>query len=443
MIQSSFAEEPSWVAMTSPQPDLTPLDAYAALDGSAVYWEKPLSNESVAGFGVADSRDASRTGQPFAILDELSELTYPGRIVWIGDSADQRPLGPWFGGFAFDQRRRASSLWEAFPAAKWTLPELLIWRRGGSSFATAFSPASAGLRQAERAVRSRLKMFQEKLRFGSRGDDGPATSYVTRSDRRAWQQLVDRALAAIESSSLSKVVLARRITAQSARPFDCGRVLARLRQSVPACTIFSLRAEGGATFLGATPETLCRVRGRLLETEAIAGSAPGPDNPPLVPGDKEAREHRAVVDGIEQALRPLCAELQIDAAPGAIGLPHLRHLRTAVRGRLRGEVALSEVVSALHPTPAVGGVPRDRALRFLAEHEDLDRGWYAGPVGWVGDGAAELAVAIRSAMFRGGQADLFVGAGVVAGSTAEGEWLETEAKSFTLLEAIGDRVGSG
>jgi isochorismate synthase EntC len=106
-------------------------------------------------------------------------------------------------------------------------------------------------------------------------------------------------------------------------------------------------------------------------------------------------------------------------------------------------VALSEVVSALHPTPAVGGVPRDRALRFLAEHEDLDRGWYAGPVGWVGDGAAELAVAIRSAMFRGGQADLFVGAGVVAGSTAEGEWLETEAKSFTLLEAIGDRVGSG
>jgi len=440
MIQSSFAEEPSWVAMTSPQPDLMPLGAYAALDGPAVYWERPLSNESVAGLGVAESREVSCTGQPFAILDEI---THPGRMMWIGDSADQRPLGPWFGGFAFDQRWRASPLWEAFPAAKWTLPELLIWRRGASSFATAFCSASAGLRQAERAVRSRLKTFEEKQRVATRGEGGARASFVTRSDRRAWQLLVDRALAAIESSSLSKVVLARRISAQSARPFDCARVLARLRQSVPACTIFSLRAPGGATFLGATPETLCRVRGRLLETEAIAGSAPGPGKPPLVPSDKEAREHRAVVDGIEQALRPLCAELQIDASPGAIGLPHLRHLRTAVRGRLRGEVALSEIVSALHPTPAVGGVPRDRALQFLAEHEDLDRGWYAGPIGWVGDGAAELAVAIRSALFRGGQADLFVGAGVVAGSTAEGEWLETEAKSFTLLEAIGDRVGSG
>jgi isochorismate synthase len=443
MIQSSFAEEPSWVAITSPQPDLTPLDAYAALGGSAIFWEKPLSDESVAGFGVADSRGASATEHPFAILDQLSELTCPGRIVWIGDSADQRPIGPWFGGFAFDQRRRASALWEGFPVAKWTLPELLIWRRGGSSFATAFCTASSGLRQAEKVVRSRLKMFQEKLRFGSRRGDGARAGFIARSDRRAWQQLVDRALAAIEASSITKVVLARRITVQSAQPLDCGSVLARLRQSVPGCTIFSLRADGGTTFLGATPETLCRVRGRLLETEAIAGSAPGPDNPPLVPSDKEAREHRAVVDGIEQALRPLCAELQVEASPSAIGLPHLRHLRTAVRGRLRSEVALSEVVSALHPTPAVGGVPRDRALQFLAEYEDLDRGWYAGPIGWIGDGAAELAVAIRSALIRGRHADLFVGAGVVAGSTAEGEWLETEAKSFTLLEAIGDRVGTG
>src|ERR1700687_2090978 len=129
MIQSSFAEEPSWVAVTSPVRDLPPLDAYAAIDGAAVYWEKPLSNESVAGFGVADSRDVPSGAHPFAILDELSQLTIPGRTVGLGDF-DQRPLGPWVGGFAFDQRRRASGLWDAFPSAKWTLPEVLIWRRG-------------------------------------------------------------------------------------------------------------------------------------------------------------------------------------------------------------------------------------------------------------------------------------------------------------------------
>jgi isochorismate synthase len=249
---------------------------------------------------------------------------------------------------------------------------------------------------------------------------------------------VERALNAIASRALGKVVLAREIEVEGSSSFDSTQILTRLRLAVPGCTLFLIRAARGEVFIGATPETLCRIRGDRLETEAIAGSAPERGESP---SDKEAREHRAVVDGISDALQPLCFELDIDAAPGVLGLPHLLHLRTAIRCRLRTGVTPSKVVSALHPTPAVGGTPRARALEFLAEHENLDRGWYAGAIGWLGEEGAHLAVAIRSALIQGPAARLFVGAGIVAGSTPEAEWNETEAKSLTLLEAI--RGGNG
>jgi isochorismate synthase len=432
MIRSSFAEDPSWVAMTSPLQPIDPLDAYAAMDGAAVFWERLPGGESLAAFGAADSVEARPGDQPFSILDSLCR---PGQTAWLSGGQNDHPPGLWWGGFAFDSRRKPTALWNGFPTARWILPELVIWRRGERSYATAFCSASGGLRQAQMVVRRRLESLGGEFSHRRSSEAGGVELGV--SDRGAWDRLIHRALAAIEIGSISKVVAARRIRAHSEQPLNPASVLARLRQSVPECTLFSIRTADGATFLGATPETLLSVRGRLLKTEAIAGSAPRPGDPALASGDKEAREHKAVVDGIADALRPVCAELLVDAAPGVIGLPHLRHLRTAIRGRLLPEVPLSQLAAALHPTPSVGGVPRDRALRFLAEHEDLDRGWYAGPVGWVGEGAGELAVALRCALIRGGQVDLFVGAGVVEGSTAEGEWLETQAKSLTLLEALG------
>ncbi len=427
--------------MTSPITGVSPLQAYGSLQGAALFWAKPRSHESVAGFGAAHQLNASRRDPPFAVLDELSSLSRPERIIWLGDLYQQRPLGPWFGGFAFDHRRAATPLWKAFPSAQWLLPELLIWSRGERTFATAFHGAQGGLREAEKRVRFRLAAAMDELRPSLRAPPRARRTLALTSDRGAWDQLVARALSAIEAGWLSKVVVARKISAQSDVAFDLPEAMSRLCLMVPECTVFSLPGTDGATFLGATPERLCRVRGRSLESEAIAGCAPRPSEAPLAASDKEAREHRAVVEGIDQALQPLCAELLVDPTPGVLGLPHLRHLRTEIRGRLRPEVGLSRLVGALHPTPAVGGVPRDRAMQFLAENECLDRGWYAAPIGWVGDDAAELAVGIRSALIRGRQADLFVGAGVVAGSTSEGEWLETEAKSLTLLEALGGCLG--
>src|SRR5215831_4479658 len=118
MIRSSLAEEPSWVAMTSPITGVSPLQAYRSLKGAALFWAKPLSGESVAGFGAAHQLNASPRDPPFAVLDELSALSRPERILWLGEAYKQRPLGPWFGGFAFDQRRSATPAWKAFPSTQ-------------------------------------------------------------------------------------------------------------------------------------------------------------------------------------------------------------------------------------------------------------------------------------------------------------------------------------
>jgi isochorismate synthase EntC len=113
------------------------------------------------------------------------------------------------------------------------------------------------------------------------------------------------------------------------------------------------------------------------------------------------------------------------------------HLRTGIRAELHEGVTAAQVVGALHPTPAVGGVPRDHSLGFLHEHEALDRGWYAGPVGWIGPTGAHMVVALRSALVRGSHARLFVGAGIVRGSSSAAEWRETEMKGLAMLRALG------
>jgi menaquinone-specific isochorismate synthase len=210
-----------------------------------------------------------------------------------------------------------------------------------------------------------------------------------------------------------------------------------LREQNPRCATFLFRAPDGAAFLGATPETLCRVEGRHLETEALAGSAAPAQAGALGGSDKDLREHEAVVRYILRALKPLTERLEADAEPALLTLKNVAHLRTGIRAELREGVGVAELVAALHPTPAVGGTPRERALEFLVEHEALDRGWYAGPVGWVGPGRAHQMVALRSARIQGSRARLFVGAGIVAGSSAEAEWRETEMKSLAMLRALG------
>jgi isochorismate synthase len=187
------------------------------------------------------------------------------------------------------------------------------------------------------------------------------------------------------------------------------------------------------------------VRGNRVETAALAGSAARGHTPEedaalgreLFESKKEQEEHAVVVRALRAALEPHCESLDVPESPSLLRLEGIQHLETRFAGALASGAHLLEIADALHPTPAVGGAPRAPAVDWLARHERLDRGWYAGAVGFVdAEGGGDLAVALRSALLRGGDALLYAGAGIVAGSVPEDELLETRIKLRALLTPL-------
>jgi isochorismate synthase len=250
---------------------------------------------------------------------------------------------------------------------------------------------------------------------------------------------------AVGRGRLDKVVLARRADLELVSPVDVAPALAALAAGTPEGAAF-LFTRGGRAFLGATPERLVRVEGRAFRTVAIAGSTRrGRDAAEdarlaaaLVASDKDREEHAVVVEMLRTELAPVAAELRVGAQPGVLALRDLQHLVTPVEGVLRERAGILSLAARLHPTPAVGGAPTDAALAMLAEHEGFDRGWYAGPVGWVGpDGDGELMVALRSGVVDGSRVSLFAGCGIVADSDGAREWAESRMKLRPMLAALG------
>ena len=248
-----------------------------------------------------------------------------------------------------------------------------------------------------------------------------------------WRRQVEAIQEAIAQGRLIKAVASTRTQLSFGREIDVPRVLAHLRARFFGCTTFAFR-RGDATFLGATPERLLRIRGRELWTEALAGSAAPHDAEQLARSLKDRHEHQLVVDAIVGALEPFAET--IDVEPMRVhALPNVAHLRTPIRARLR-EVGTLDLVEALHPTPAVGGVPREDAMRWITEHES-PRGWYASPIGWIdAEGDASFAVALRCGLIRGREAWAFAGCGIVEGSIAEREHAEVRMKLGAFVDAV-------
>jgi salicylate biosynthesis isochorismate synthase len=243
----------------------------------------------------------------------------------------------------------------------------------------------------------------------------------------------------IRAGRLEKVVLARQVTLRGAPLPPAARILEQLRIDAPRCTRYALKVNG-RTFLGASPERLIKREGLQVWTEAMAGSGES-DIPAqydtLLDSIKEGREHDIVAQQIRAVLTPLNQSLSADG-PDVHCLRHVAHLRTRFKGVLKEHMHVLDLVSRLHPTPAVGGSPRGAALAWLDEHEHVDRGFYAGPFGVFDSvGTGDFVVAIRSGLLTGGEAHLFAGAGIVEGSKAASELGETRLKLRSLLAALG------
>ena len=357
-------------------------------------------------------------------LRESVTAAGPERFHTLQKALPRQGNAPRFAGFGFAPGGHdAAPWWEAFPAALLAAPERV---RGPW-------PLPAAAETALPAPPAALPLAEEAM------------------PRPAWEAAVRAALQAIAAGALQKVVLARPVVLRLPVPPDPVAVLQALQRRQPGAYCFLFEPRPGVAFVGATPELLARVQQGRVETVALAGSmARGREEHEdavlgrqLLASEKDRREHAAVVAAIRRALTPLTRGLAAPPAPRLRRLPHIQHLETPIRGLLRPGVGLLDVAAALHPTPALGGVPRAAALDFIAAHEPSPRGWYAAPVGLVfPDGSGELAVAIRSALLLGNTAGLYAGAGIVAGSDPAREWQETALKLETMRRALAAALAS-
>lgn len=415
------------------------------------YAERPALETAIAGAEAVVSVDA-RGPERFAAVQRFVDETL-AHTVAVGDVA--APFGGphFFTAFAFHDEVEAG---EAFPAARVFVPRWQVARAGERTTAVAnllVTPDAPLEALVEKVWRAHGKFRRFEYADGdaaaAKTSDVPKRE-VTAEARRTedagdYPAAVRAALARIDAGEFQKIVLARTRTIRGGESLHPLRMLNGLRQRFPDCYAFSVANGRGQSFIGATPERLGRVSRGVLETEALAGSAPrgatasedARNASTLLRSDKDRREQRLVLDSIVRRLEPLGLRPEYAPEPVLRKLANVQHLHTAVRATLPDGVRLLDVLARLHPTPAVGGTPRAAAVARIRELEGFPRGLYAGALGWLNArGGGEFFVGLRSALVDGASATLFAGAGIVAGSVPEQELAETELKFRAMQEAL-------
>ena len=358
--------------------------------------------------------------------------------LWSGlaDLSPEAPAPTALGALPFRADERPDALWDGLAPGGLVLPERLVAQRDGRAWLRITVPAH----DAE-SLGSRLAATARELAALPAVEDAPLPDCDTaedEDDRAAAARFADAvgdAVQRIRAGELVKVVLARRGRVAFAAAPSPAAVLRQLSARHPGAVRYAW-CRGGKAWLGATPETLLRLDGRRLRTEALAGTRPEARADELLGDAKERHEHAVVVDAIRAAVAPWVESLPPPRAPGLRRLRGLAHLQTPIEATLRADADPLALVRALHPTPAVCGLPTDRAAALLAALEGEPRGLYAGPMLRLSaDGSAHAVVALRGAVLAGRHAVLPAGAGIVDGSDGARELAETRAKQRSVLDA--------
>ncbi len=429
------------LGLTIGAPILSPAQFFLALPNEpGVLWRAHPESCEV---GLGSATVCVGTGpDPLRSIIKQSEISFQGfQGAGLGASAVEPRF---FGGFPYAQCNHGSDQWRGFSEAEFTLPRILYRSISSQASLTLFVSRSEILSSNDRANYIDLLLrFTAPMPEGGGGASRLAPILIRRADspnRENWNQHVDEACQLIARGDLEKVVLAREMLLSCSAAPDVTQILEQLLSRNDGSVCFALR-RGSSTFLGATPERLVSRRGSRIVTEALAGSAAVSDPnalQDLLTSDKNQLEHLLVVREIMARLQAIGAEISTPAAPQLRQFGPLTHMHTLLKAYKLGAPHVLVLGEQLHPTPAVGGIPFQRALDFIRTHEAFDRGRYASPVGWFDrNGDGELAVAIRTGLLTGRDVRLYAGAGLVQGSEAGSEWAETELKFQSFLDALG------
>jgi isochorismate synthase len=408
-------------------------------------WEQPDRGLALAGIGAA-AEVVSRGEDRFSDLAAGCSRAMHDRVASepAGLPAGAGPI--WATGLAFDPNGGGEPIWSSLPPALAVLPELSLARSDGRAYLTVsavLDPGAESARLIERAA-GRLGALRTATLTPADPHPSAATSIKGRHPPERYEQIVAAAVERIRGRDVNKVVLARQLTVEASAAIDPGAMVGALRDLFPSCFCFCFGTPEAA-FIGASPELLVRRSGAVAATVALAGTTSRSADPAvddhlgeaMLHSPKVRDEHGIVARRIERTLRPHSVWVHAEGEPFVIKVGNLQHLATPIRAQLAESHSAIELAGYLHPTPAIGGEPRQPALELIDELEGIDRGWYTGPVGWMDateDG--EFCVGLRSALIRDREAHLFAGCGIVAESDPAAELQESELKFEALLPLL-------
>jgi menaquinone-specific isochorismate synthase len=443
------------LSVSMPVPGLdTAVFLQHALGQPRFFWGEANGGLTLAGFGIAADLFAWGTDR-FSQIQQQAKALFAEAVIDVGEDEERPFAGPrLFGGFSFTNDFTPDNTWSIHYPAQFILPHYQLAQQNGENWLTlnAIVPADEApeslLPELQAALAARLETILTQRRGGAeKGQAMPEALRIEYPMRyEEWEKMIHHATKTMQNGPLNKVVLSRVCEIRYAQKVDVDGAQAYLNATYPDCYRFLFEPRPFHAFYGATPELIVGVNGRSLHTMGLAGSIGRGKTPAedaalaqeLLNSTKNQHEHALVVESIRRRLEPLTDELIMPNQPSILQLGYIQHLFTPIHATLHRAEGVLPILQTLHPTPALGGQPRELAMPFISQAEPVPRGWYGAPVGWLDhnlDGA--FGVAIRSAITQDRRVWLYAGAGIVAGSDSQAEWDETALKFKPMLNALG------
>lgn len=416
--------------------------------GERFFWKDPLDEIILIGIGICDLIQTDQVTDRFFHVEEEWKRFIEESIIY--NPFPTTGAGPLlFGGFSFDPIKHKTELWSKYSDTLFHLPKYMLSKVNGKTYLT--TNVVCTRHDDESTLLTKVTEERNILLTDSTGlgnETKPVLINKEAINPEAWKHSVQKVVEDLKEGILKKVVLARELRLYFKDSIGLSTVLTRLHNEQYESFIFAFESNGDC-FVGASPERLIKKQDKDLFTTCLAGSIPrgkteDEDNllgNLLLNDQKNLIEHKYVVDMIRQAMEGACEKVILPDRPELMKMRDIQHLYTPVIGKSKEDTSLLQMVERLHPTPALGGLPKLESLNKIREVEELDRGFYAAPIGWIDyHGNGDFAVAIRSALIQGKEASLFAGCGVVANSDPESEYMETNIKFRPMLSALGGNV---
>ena len=428
---------------------MNPLSFFATgekrYQGERFFWKHSTEEFYIVGLGICKRIVTDQAADRFFHVERQWKQLIQSAV--ISESEEIQGTGPTaFGCFSFDPLKESTDLWENYAHSIFNIPKYMLTMIDHQVYLT------TNIICTEQDDPSIIAEIEQEIQEILRGASVPLETFENNSlEKRIdikpeeWKALVTKVAHELKEETLKKVVLARESRLVFRNRISTEQVLNSLLNEQHDSFIFAFEQESDC-FIGATPERLVKKENEHIFSACLAGSIARGKNEEedlelgdsLLNDSKNLTEHQYVVDMIQDAMEETCAEVIIPDNPRLFKLKNIQHLYTPVVGKANQATSLLTLVERLHPTPALGGLPKKEAIEKIREVEELDRGLYGSPVGWFDyHGNGDFAVSIRSGLIQGNEASIFAGCGVVQDSIAELEFEETNIKFKPMLSALG------